>query len=212
MRTVFPRAIPLALAAALPAMTVTAVPACAQQATARPGDITADALQRIGTPHARALSNALRRGAWHARRVEGQGRFAAPGAVPHLVAALRDERPIIRRLALWGLAELRAGEAEAEILPFLADPTPAVRGEAARALSDMQASDQALRIAALLQDRDAFVRVQAAHALGDLQHPGTGTALAAARTDSDAAVRGKAGWALARVREAERILARRRGR
>jgi HEAT repeat protein len=211
MKTVLSRMIPLVFAAAVPGATVWWAPAHAQEAPrARPGEAAADGMMRIRTPHAQALARALRRADWNARRREGQGRFTAPSAVPHLLLALQDERPTIRRLGLWGLSELRAREAEHEVARFLADPAPEVRGEAARALGDMEAAGRALQVAELLGDSHPLVRLEAAHALGDLQHPESRPALERALRDTNGDVRAKAGWALRRVAEAERILSRRR--
>lgn len=210
MKTVISRITPLVLALAILNPPGSAVAQAVQGAAGRPGDVAADRLMDIGTPHARALADALRRGAWDTRRVEGQGRFAAPSAAPHLLVALEDERPIVRRLALWGLSELRAREMEGQIVRFLADPAPEVRGEAARALGDMEADARASQIAALLRDPHPHVRLQAAHALGDLQNPSSRPALEHALGDAEPAVRAKSSWALARVAETESILRRHR--
>jgi HEAT repeat protein len=175
------------------------------------GDSAATELEALGTRDARALAGAIRAGEWQRRREPGGGRFHAPGALSPLLRALRDDRPTVRRLALWGISELRAGQAGTVVAQFLNDAAPEVRAEAARTLGDLGATGEALRIAALLRDRDSFVRLQAAHALGDLQHPATRPPLQAALDDPDEAVRSKARWALLRVAEAERVL-RRHGR
>ena len=173
-----------------------------------PGDRAAAELDSLNSRDARVLAGALRSGDWNGRRAPGAGPFHAPGALPALMHALGDERPAVRRLALWGISELRAVEARAAVAEFLNDGSPEVRAEAARALGDLGATGEALRIAALLGDRHPLVRLQAAHALGDLQHPATRVALRAALTDPDADVRAKARWAHARVAEAERVLRR----
>jgi HEAT repeat protein len=184
----------------------------AEAAHPQAGDRAAAQLDAIGTPHARALAAAMRSGVWDRRRSETAGRFHAPSALPALRLALEDEQPVVRRLALWGMSELRDPGASDAALRFLADPAPEVRGEAARALGDMEATGDALAVAALLRDPHPFVRSQAAHALGDLQHPATRSALEAALADPDRRVRAEAGWALARVAETERLVARRGGR
>ena len=193
---------------------VIAPPVAAQpsrEARSNPGDVAAAQLDRIGSPNAHALARAMRAADWNIRRPVAPGRFFAPGAVDPLLIALRDRRPVVKRIALWGLSELRAKEARSAIIPFLDDRAPEVRAEAARALGDIEATGEAARIAALLRDPHPFVRVQAAHALGDLQHPATRPALEAALRDTHAGVRSRAAWALARVAESERIV-RRHGR
>ena len=175
------------------------------------GNMAAAELEALGTRDALVLAGAIRAGDWQRRREPGAGRFHAPGALSPLVRALRDDRPTVRRLALWGISELRAAQAGTVVAEYLNDVAPEVRAQAARTLGDLGATGEALRIAALLSDRDPFVRLQAAHALGDLQHPATRPHLRAALDDPNAAVRSKALWGLARVAEAERVL-RRHGR
>ena len=211
MNTVFLRAIPLAFSL----VAVGPSPAAGAQAEAHGklvGYLAADQLMAIGTSDALALAQAIRQQNWGARRVEAQGPFKAPGATEPLMLALGDPRPVVRRLAAWGLSELRASEAQHQVARLLTDPAPEVRGEAARALADMGAHGYSHQVAALLEDASPHVRVQAAHALGDFQDPATGPALQAALRDRQAPVRAKAGWALRRVSEAGRILRRSNGR
>jgi HEAT repeat protein len=210
MRTVFLRATPLALLAA-----IASSPSFAAQAEAYGalvGEVAADRLAAIGTGHSLALADAMRRQRWGVRRVEAQGAFSAPGAAEPLMLALRDPRPVVRRLAAWGLSELKVTEAQHQVAPLLEDAAPEVRGEAARALADIGARGYARRVAALLQDSSPHVRVQAAHALGDFQDPATKAPLQAALLDRDPSVKDKARWALRRVSEAEVILRRSNGR
>jgi beta-lactamase regulating signal transducer with metallopeptidase domain len=199
-----------ALAAAAPAMP--APLALAASATA--GRDSADALDRLDTPQARALARALRSGDWGDRLSGGSTLFDEPAAIAPLVAALDDRRPQQRRIAIWGLSEMRPApgpEAAAAVARHLSDPDAAVRTQAARALGDFGEFARAAEIARLLGDPDRGVRAGAAHALGDLQSPETRPALERALSDPDPGVRSKAGWALRQVDEAERFLARRRG-
>jgi bla regulator protein BlaR1 len=175
------------------------------------GASSAADLARIPVPQARRLAEAIRRRDWSARGDEGSTLFDAPAAVPPLIAALRDEDPVVRRLAVWGLAEMRpaVGAAAAEpVARLLADPDPQVRGEAARALGDLAAAGMAADIAGLLRDPDPGVREQAAHALGDLQNPASRPALEAALGDPAPEVRSEAGWALRQVADAEAVIER----
>jgi beta-lactamase regulating signal transducer with metallopeptidase domain len=180
-------------------------------ASAEAGEEAAAQLDRIGSRHTRALALAIRRADWNARRVEGGTLFSEPAAVAPLVRALGDDRPEVRRIALWGLSEMRptvGSMASAPVARLLADPAADVRGEAARALGDFGAVAQAEAISALLADPDPEVRRQAAHALGDLQSPASRAALQRATRDPDSSVRAKAAWALRQVGEAEAILDR----
>jgi beta-lactamase regulating signal transducer with metallopeptidase domain len=188
-----------------------AEPVLAAPLEAGVGASTAVDLARIPVPQAQRLAEAIRRHDWAARGVEGKTLFDAPEAVAPLIAALRDEDPVVRRLAVWGLAEMRptVGEAAADpVARLLADPDTQVRGEAARALGDFAATGQAAAIARLLRDPDPGVREQAAHALGDLQSPATRPALEAALNDPVPEVRSEAGWALRQVADAEAVLER----
>ena len=175
------------------------------------GETAAAALSRLDSHHARTIGKAIAAADWSARRVEGDTTFSHPAAIGPLVAALGDDSPTVRRLAVWGLSEMRPTVGDAAAAPvarLLADPAPEVRGEAARALGDFGSADYASEIAQLMKDPDPRVRVQAAHALGDLRSPATRPALEAAISDPDPGVRGKAAWALRQVAEAEEILER----
>ena len=172
------------------------------------GPAAAAELQRLDTPQTRAIARAISIQDWDARRSEGSTRFNRPEAAKPLISALRDQSPITRRVALWGLSEGRPAGAEAPVSGLLRDEVPEVRAEAARALGDLGAIGRSAEIARLLQDESPLVRRQAAHALGDLQDPATRPALEAGLTDSDGAVRAKVAWALKQVAEAEAILER----
>ena len=175
---------------------------------AQAGERAAARLAAIPTPQTQAIAAAIRRQDWEARRAEGTTRFKAAEAAEPLRMALSDPSPTTRRIAVWGLSELRPPEAEGALALRLRDEFPEVRAEAARALGDLGATRHSAAIAALLRDSDPRVRLNAAHALGDLQDPATRPALEAALADSDPGVRGKAGWALRRVQEAEALLRR----
>jgi HEAT repeat protein len=174
------------------------------------GEAAAAKLARLDSPQARTIARAMRLRDWNARRVQGSTLFDEPAAARPLLAALRDDQPAVRRIALWGLSEMRPAPAgaAAPVARLLADPAAEVRGEAARALGDLGSVAHAEDVAALLRDPHAAVRRQAAHALGDLQDPAIAPALEAALNDPDPSVRDKAAWALRQVREAETILRR----
>lgn len=208
------RAAPLALfLAAVPAVAVT--PAAATQpasSAASPGQAAAAALDRLGDPHSRALAGALRSRDW-SRRAPPPPRwqtFHQPAAIEPLRLALSDPDPRVRRIAVWGLSEMRPAPEHLApaVAQLLDDRDPAVRAQAARALGDFGSLAYTARIADLLGDPSAPVRVEAAHALGDLQDPRSRPALQAALSTSDVQVRSKVQWALRRVAEAENILRR----
>jgi len=172
------------------------------------GDRAAAELAAISTPQTQAIARAIRAQDWSLRRAEGGTRFSASEAAAPLQAALDDPSPVTRRIAVWGLSELRPADAEPALALRLTDPSGDVRGEAARALGDLGAVRRSGAIAALLRDPEACVRRNAAHALGDLQDPATRPALEAARDDPDRSVRAKVGWALRQVADAEAVLRR----
>ena len=180
----------------------------AASADRQAGKRAAAQLAAIPTPQTRAMAHAIRTQDWKLRRAEGGTRFSAPEAAAPLQLALDDPSPVTRRIAVWGLSELRPAEAEPALALRLADPSADVRGEAARSLGDLGAVRRSAAIAALLRDPEACVRRNAAHALGDLQDPATRPALEAAQADPDPSVRAKVGWALRQVADAERVLRR----
>jgi beta-lactamase regulating signal transducer with metallopeptidase domain len=175
------------------------------------GERAAAALSAIPDPHARTLARAILMHDWNARKIEGDTNFNAPRAVQPLVRALRDDDPRVRRIALWGLSEMRP--APEYITPsvsrLLSDPYPEVRAQAARTIGDFESVRNSRSIEKLLlNDPSPAVRLQAAHALGDIQDPASATSLQLALSDPDPAVRRKAGWALKQVAEAQKILNR----
>jgi HEAT repeat protein len=180
-------------------------------AIADAGEWAAARLARLDGASSRALAAAIESRDWNARRPGGNTNFNEPAAIEPLLLALRDDSPAVRRIALWGLSEMRptpGSSASGPVSALLDDPAADVRAQAARALGDFGAIEEARRIADLLDDGSADVRREAAHALGDLQAPATRPALERALNDPDPAVRKKAGWALRQVGEAERILKR----
>jgi beta-lactamase regulating signal transducer with metallopeptidase domain len=203
----------IAVAGSLNGMIAAAEPLTAQRLSEpeASAEAAAEQLEGFGDPHTRALAAALRSRDWSRRAPEGVTTFDQPGAIEPLRSALRDPNPVVRRIAVWGLSEMRpapAKEAAHPVAELLDDPDAAVRGQAARALGDFQSDGYAEQLAQLLRDPSADVRLQAAHALGDLQNPNSRAALTAATRDPDSAVRSKAAWALRQVAEAESILRR----
>ena len=175
------------------------------------GTAAASALADIPLPQTQAIARAIERQDWESRRAEDGTLFDDRRAVAPLLLALRDDSATTRRIAVWGLSELRPPEAVQPLAALLDDPAPKVRAEAASALGDLGATGHTLAIARLLTDPEPVVRIEAAHALGDLADPAARTALEAALEDSERTVRRKAKWALRQIREAEARPSRRSG-
>lgn len=90
-------------------------------------------------------------------------------AMPHLIAALRDESPSVRQAAVKALRELKAQVAVPSLIAALReDADVSVRQAAATALAALNRSDESVAAAliAALHDESAQVREAAASALG----------------------------------------------
>lgn len=179
---------------------------------ANAGERAAAELAALPGAHAQALARAIRSRDWTMRRVSGNTTFSEARAMVPLMLALRDDSAAVRRIAVWGLSEMRPTPdplATPAISRLLADPSPEVRAEAAGALGDFESVESSRSIEKLLlNDPSPKVRTRAAHALGDIQDPSSRSTLEAATRDRDRSVRGKADWALGQVIEAEELLNR----
>ena len=207
-------AVSLALAGAVNGALAAAEPARFSASGIDPtaGERAATELAAIDSPHAQALAAAIRDRNWETRRVAGDTTFYRAEAIRPLILALRDEHPVVRRIAVWGLSEMRPTPdplATPAVSQLLRDPSPEVRAEAAGAIGEFPSVANSRSIEKLLLgDPSPDVRLRAAHALGDIQDPGSRATLEAAANDPDFRVRLKAAWALRQVQEAERILNR----
>ena len=176
------------------------------------GERAAAELTSLPGAHAQTLARAIRARDWSARRVAGDTNFNEPRALRPLILALRDDDPTVRRIAVWGLSEMRPTPdllATPAVSRLLADPSPEVRAEAAGAIGDFESVTNSGSLEKLLlTDPSPLVRARAAHALGDIQDPGSRPTLQIAVRDSDARVRAKARWALRQVIEAEELMNR----
>lgn len=169
-------------------------------ATLLPGDKAAQQLEVLGVPNLRSLAHAMRQQNFDIRRTgAGSETFRHPDAIEPMTAALADPRATVRRLALWGLSEMRYPVTTGAVAAMLADPVPAVRAEAARALGDIGVAASAAQLVPMLKDDDAHVRRQAAHALGDLRSRAAIAALRAATRDEDGGVAAESRWALQEI-------------
>lgn len=160
------------------------------------GDSAEALLEALGNPNFTQLAAAMRAENFAQRHAGGHESFRQRAAIPALILALQDRRPVVRQLAAWGLSEMRFPETAPALAALLADPVPAVRAEAAGALGDMGEARWLPALLAMLSDRDPGVRARVAHALGDLADPASVPALQAALTDTDPRVAAKARWAL----------------
>lgn len=127
------------------------------------------------------------------------------GAVPALVALLRDPAELVRMAAARALGR-RGAEARAAVEPLfaaLADPRAGVRAEAARALAalGLQAEADLPSLVAALDSGDAYVRSFAAWSLGNMGEAARAAvpALARALSRDEGYGRGGAAAALARM-------------
>ncbi|MBC3807217.1 HEAT repeat domain-containing protein [Undibacterium seohonense] len=163
------------------------------------GNLAASELDKLNNPNFTALAQALRHADFQHRHALEVASFKQRAAIPALVLALHDQRPAVRRLALWGLSEMAFQETSAVIAIMLNDQDPYVRAEAARALGDFATRNWSARIAALLQDPHPFVRANAAHALGDLADKRSLPALQKSLNESDPQALAEIRWAIAEI-------------
>ena len=167
------------------------------------GSRAADALDQLGNPNYTALARALRLGDYAQRHALGSESFKQRAAIAPLVLALHDTKASTRRLALWGLGEMRFAETGPVMAALLTDPEPLVRAEAARALAELSSHTWTSHISPLLQDPEPVVRANAAHALGDLADPRSLVALQKALPDSNDKVTSEVKWAIREVQGGE---------
>ncbi len=168
-------------------------------ASGRTAELAAAQLSRLDSPRAQALAHTLTTQDWDARPSKGVTLANDSALINPLLLALDDERAGARRIALWGLSEVRphaGASATASIAELLRDETPGIRGDAARALADHGQASYAQQIASLLADPEPVVREQAVHALVDLGEARMRSRVADLQTDVNPAVRAKARWAV----------------
>ena len=126
--------------------------------------------------------------------------------VKHLMAALEDADPGVRRRAAYELGE-RGIEAAAPSLAeaLTSDPSPRVRRVAAWALGEIGAGGATKSLTrALAYDAEASVRAKAAWALGEIGDACAADALRRALDDEAPAVRRRAAYALGEIGEKTR--------
>jgi beta-lactamase regulating signal transducer with metallopeptidase domain len=153
-------------------------------------------LAASGNPNFVQLAAAMRAGDFKLRHAAEIKSVRQRAAIPALLLALRDERPVVRQLAVWGLGEMRFPETAPAVAALLADPDAAVRAEAAGALGDMDETRWLGPMIAMLGDGDASVRSRVAHALGDLRAAASRPMLESRLNDPEPKVVSEVRWAL----------------
>ena len=148
-------------------------------------------------------------------RVRTKAQFALVDrrAVDQLLAAARQkEHQLARVHALWGIGQLaRKDSRQARLLtPLLADGDAEIRAQAARVLGDVRYAPAAGALVPLLADAAPRARFFAAEALGRIGHrpavPGI-VRMLEANDDQDAYLRHAGSLALARIGDADAVVA-----
>ena len=148
-------------------------------------------------------------------RLEAQYTLAGRGNAGYKVleaALTQREHQLARVHAIWGIAQqARQKPARAEALrPLLTDADPEIRAQAARWLGDVRYASAADDLIPLLADANARARFFAAEALGRIGHaPAVAPILAMLRAndDQDVYLRHAGSLALARIGQAEPLVA-----
>lgn len=89
----------------------------------------------------------------------------ASDAVPALVKALSDKRPVVRVRAAQALGSIAAASGIEPLTAALNDPSPSVRSAATESLGRMRAKSSLLALRQKLSDPEPSVRVKAAQAI-----------------------------------------------
>jgi len=134
------------------------------------------------------------------------------GKVVLLAAAEQTEHELARIHGLWGIWQLANDDLAhaAALVPFLQDENAEIRAQAAKIIGDVRYGEAGAELISLLQDESARVRFFAAEALGRTAHKAAVQPIIdmlAANNDQDAYLRHAGSLALARIGEAEPVLA-----
>lgn len=137
--------------------------------------------------------------------------LASIGAAAHdpLIAALAHPSSIVRRNAVWALAEARGKPPIASLQPrlgvLLEDADPWLRQAVLYALGEGRVHAAESLMIEALRDEAAHVRVEAAHSLGELRSTSADEPLIRALQDGDDDVRVMAVRALAEIRSRKAV-------
>lgn len=146
-------------------------------------------------------------------RLKAQLELASRSAAATLHAAVSQKQHRLARLhGLWGIGQLARADVEnAEpFIAFLSDDDAEVRAQTAKMIGDVRYEPAAAALVALLADPMPRVRFFAAEALGRIGHGPAVQPLIAmleANNDEDAYLRHAGSLALARIGEAEPVIA-----
>jgi MFS family permease len=103
-----------------------------------------------------------------ARAARRMGRSRSPMALDHLIVALDDASPEVRRQAARGLGEARSREALSPLLEEMADDESDIRSEAIEALGKIGDPSVLDPILNALDDQDPRVQISAIRALSEI--------------------------------------------
>jgi len=106
-----------------------------------------------------------------------------PATAEALTAALKDDEPLVKRFAVYGLQRIGDPAAATAIEPLLKDKDSWVRRTAAKALGRLYSKPSVPALLEALKDEDPLVRVSAIVALGLIGDPGSQKAIVAAAGD-----------------------------
>lgn len=123
-------------------------------------------------------------------------------AVKPLIAALKDNPPLVRRQAAEALGEIKDPRAVEPLIAALKDTDSLIRRHAVEALGKIR-DLRAIKplIAALNENRQPHVRMSAAEALGRIEEPSAVEPLVSALEDEHWNVRSRAAKALGRIKD-----------
>jgi putative membrane-bound dehydrogenase-like protein len=146
-------------------------------------------------------------------RLKAQFALATRSATRELLGAARQQDHQLARLhGLWGMGQLarRNAREAAALTPFLRDDDAEMRAQTAKLLGDIRFADAGAALIPLLRDESPRVRFFAAEALGRIAHAPALQPLIdmlAANNDADAYLRHAGSLALARIGQAEAVVA-----
>ena len=106
-----------------------------------------------------------------------------PATAETLTAALKDNEPLVKRFAIYGLQRIGDPAAATAIAPLMKDKDAWVRRTAAKALGNLASKPSVPVLVEALKDEDLLVRVSAFVALGLIGDPGSQKAIIEAARD-----------------------------
>ena len=117
-------------------------------------------------------------------------------AVEPLITALKDEDPVVRKMAAWALGEIKDGRAVDPLITNLKDKSKEVQNMEAWALGELQDPRAIEPLSVALKDKNPFIPLVAATALGRIKDPRAVEPLIAAMKGNEPNLRRRAAKAL----------------